>query len=217
MANLFGTVRSVSRVRKTGGNDLGVQLTPDGALYVCDWLTGMALEGRVIHASVGTATTPITFKTGYTTAQPELAIDVPSGTAVALMRLEVHAETSAGTINEITAVTGTAAVGAGTSTVITPLSTRTDRPITSACSVYSAYSGNGTAPANPNEFWRAGYAFADTTVGPLKVYEWTYTMGGPQIVIGAGTIAVYVGATTTAQTGYIKAQWVELPSSYYIA
>lgn len=190
--------------------------TTDGALFTLDWLSALAMEGRVFQASVGSATTPATFKTGYTTAQPEIAIDVPSGTTIIPVRIQVHLEDSAGTDNEIVAVTSSTAVGAGTSTAVTPKSTRTDQPIATGCSVYSLYSGNGTAPTVVNEFWRHGYAFADTTLGPLKVYEYDVRVAPVQMIVGAGSLAVYVGATTTAPAGYIKVVWAEVPTATVI-
>lgn len=208
---LVSEINSISRIR---GNR-ALSGTPDGAAYTADWVSRLAMEGRVYNVSVGSATTPATFKTGYTALQPELVIDIPSGTTIIPISIRVMLEDSAGTDTEIVALTSTTVVGAGTSTAVTPKSTRTDSPNgASGVSAYSLYSGNGTTtPTIHNEFWRAGYAFADTTVGPLKLYEYDVRNAVQQIIVGAGALVIYVGATTTAPAGYIKVTYIELPSA----
>jgi hypothetical protein len=186
----------------------------EGTLSIADFAFVCALEGLVFTGSLGSSTTPVTFKTGFTAAQPELAIDVPALKVVIPLSLQVHLETSAGTINEIVAQTSQGTlIGAGTSTVVTPRPNVTDAPVATGVSVYGAYSASGTAPTTPNEFWRTGYAFADTTVGPLKVFNWNPRDFAPVVIVGVGALAVYVGGTSTAPSGYIKASWIELPSS----
>jgi len=211
MSDMRGNAK-INSLSRASGLQL-VRLTPDGSVFTADWLHALALEGRVFNASVGTATTPITFKTGYTTAQPELAVDVPSGTTIIPIYVGVYLEDSAGTDNEVVMLTSTTAVGAGMSTAITPKSSRTDNPIATNCSVYSAYSGNGTAPTVNAEFFRAGYAFADANTQPPKLFEYDVRRAPMQVVVGTGSLVVYVGGTTTAPAGFIKAVWAELPTA----
>lgn len=186
----------------------------DGTLSFVDFAMISAMEGVVGHWDVGTSTTPITFKTGFTAAQPELALDVADGYTLIPLCLQVHLEDSAGTDNEIVAqISKGTAIGAGTSTAITGRNTNTGYSAPAGVTAYSAYSGSGTAPTTPAEIWRTGYAFADTTVGPLKVYQWNAKDFAPVLIKGAGALAVYVGATTTAPAGFIKASGIVLPST----
>lgn len=213
MPQSFFQAQTTSAQRVSNGQQRIAEGTKDGAAYGADYWLKLALEGRLFLASVGTATTPITFKVGFTAAQPELAIDVPTATAIIPLYILVQLETSAGTINEVVVQSSEAAVGAGTSTVITPRATRTDNQVATGCTVYSAYSGAGATPTNTREFYRSGYAFADTTVGPLKVFEWNARSGAPQVIVGPGSLVVYVGGTSTAPTGFIKCVWAELPTT----
>lgn len=191
-----------------------VRLLRDGTLSMADFFLVCALEGVLCHADVGTSTTPITFKTGFTAAQPELAVDIDSGYAIIPVSLQVYLETSAGTINEIVAQASLGTkVGAGTSTAITPRNANTGYSAPAGVTVYSAYSGNGTAPTTPTEFYRSGYPFADATGAPVKKFEWNPANFAPVVIKGPGALAVYVGGTTTAPAGYIKAGFVVLPTS----
>lgn len=190
------------------------RLLRDGSMSVADFFMVCALEGVMCHADVGTATTPVTFKTGFTAAQPELAIDVDSGYTIIPACIQVHLEASAGTNNEVAAHASLGTkVGAGTSTAITPRNANTGYSAPAGVTAYSAYSGNGTAPTTPAEFWRAGYAFADTTVGPVKFWQWNPQLYAPVVIKGPGALALYVGATTTAPAGYLKCSFVVLPST----
>ena len=190
--------------------------TPYGAAFSADWLVQMALQGRIFMAATGTATTPVTFKTGFTLLQPELAVDCPSTAAILPVSLGVYLETSAGTINEVVLQSTTTALGAGTSTAVTIApSGRTDAPVTSACSAYSLYSANGAAQSNIREIWRSGYAFADVTAGPIKKFEADIRHNLiPHWVVGVGGLQVYVGATSSAATGYIKLHYLEVPVAF---
>jgi hypothetical protein len=197
------------------GQRTPVSGTRDGAIYVQDWVLNMAVEGRVFHTAVGSLTTPTAFRVGITTLQPELVIDVPAGTSIIPVELAVYWETAAGTISELVAMTGTAVRGAGTSTAGSALSTRTDRPVTSGCSVYYTYSGNATAMSGTVEFWREGFTFVHATTegNPLMKFVWAVNRNTPQVIVGPGSVSLYIGGTGAAPTGYITATWVELPSS----
>src|SRR3990167_272551 len=74
-------------------------------------------NGNVFIANLGLGTTPLDMvKTTYDADQPQFVIDVPLGTTVIPLRLEVVNETEAGTLNEVIWGAANALVGAGTST-----------------------------------------------------------------------------------------------------
>ncbi|MFA6046963.1 MAG: hypothetical protein WC718_18415 [Phycisphaerales bacterium] len=207
--------QTTSKGRFGNGAIVPVTGTRDGAIYVADYVQALALEGRLFTTEIGTLTTPTTFRIGVTTLQPELVIDVPSGSAIVPVEISVHLETLAGTITEIVAVTSTALRGAGTSTAGAALSTRTDRPVASGCSVYYTYSGNAVAVAGDIEFWRWGFPWVTATAegNAIMKAEWHLNRNTPQVIVGPGSVSLYIGATTTAPTGYVFASWLELPSS----
>lgn len=215
MADLKIIGQTTSKSRAGNAGTVGVTGTRDGAIYVADYILAMAMEGRLFHAGTGSASSPSTFTAtaSYDATQPELVVDVPSGTTIIPVRMMVYFETSAGTLNEWWAVTSTGVVGAGTSTAVTPLSTRTSRDVASTCSCYTLYSASGTAPAGTIELYRAGYPFADATGNPEKRWEWSLQTGTPQVIVGPGALAVYALGAGTAPTGYLKASWIELPST----
>lgn len=191
-----------------------IRLLRDGTLSMADFFLVCAMEGIMCHADVGTSTTPITFKTGFTAAQPELAVDVDDGYSVILACIQAHLEDSAGTDNEIAAqISKGTKIGAGTSTAITARNVNTGYSAPSGINVYSAYSGNGTAPTTPAEIWRVGNAFADANSMPSRVFVWNPQTHAPAIIKGPGALAVYVGATTTAPAGYLKASFVVVPTT----
>lgn len=215
MPNLYAIPATTLRQRVTGqGGNIGLQSTKDGALYTADFVLGAALEGRVFNAAVGTATTVATFLATWVESKPQLNIDVPAGLAIIPTRISIYLETSAGALVECFATTGTNAIGAGTSTAVTPLSTRTDRPAGgSGCTVNSLYSAAGTTQTGQVEFWHDGYAFADTTLGPIKFFEWDWK-DNPQVIVGPGSLAIYISSNgNTAPTGFIRANWIELPTT----
>jgi hypothetical protein len=186
--------------------------TQDGAAYVCDYVLNKAMEGRLFIAQLGTATTPVSGRIGYDADQPEMVIDVPTGVTIIPVSIQVALEDSAGTDNEIVAEASPAVTGAGTSNTGTSYCMRLNSGYSSSCVYRYTYSGNGTAPASYVEFWRDGYAFADTTVGPIKTFAWSaYTSPAP-VLVGPASLLLHITGTTTAPAGFAKVVWAEFVS-----
>ena len=215
MADLYINGVTTSKARSGNNQRIAVTGTRDGAIYTCDWILAAALEGRLFHTQVGTVTTPVATKVVMITLQPELVIDVPSGTTIVPVEIAVYLETFAGTLADIVAMTSTALRGAGTSTVGAALSTRTDRVVSSTCSIYHTYSGNAVAVAGTIEFWRYGepWILATAEGNPTMKFEYSVRKNTPQVVVGPGSVSLCIGATGTGPTGYWTASWVEMPSS----
>jgi len=215
MADIYLQGQTTSKGRYGNGATVKATGTRDGALYVADYIHALAMEGRVFHQGVGSLTTPTAFRIGITTLQPELVIDVPTGTTIIPVEISVHLETLAGTISEIVAMTGTALRGAGTSTAGAPLSTRTDRPVTSGCSTYYTYAGNAVAMSGTVEFWRWGFPWVTATAEGNPIMKAIYNVrdNTPQVIVGPGNLSIYIGGTTAGPTGYVTCSWAELPST----
>ncbi len=208
MLRILGQTTSKSRVGN--GAHVAVQGLRDGTIPVVDWVAACAIEGKLFQANHGTITTPIAF-IAYDADRPDFALDVPSGSAAFLAKIQVYLEDSAGTDTEIIATTSNNLCGAATSTAITPVSTRRNSGVTSSCSAYGTYTANATLPTSTLEFWRQGNPFADTVGG--RMYEWKYSDGNPQLLIGTAGLQIHVSATTTQAAGFIKVCWVELLST----
>jgi len=186
--------------------------TPDGSLFTADYVLSKALEGRIFHAILGGFSTPTTFRVAIDEDQPEMVIDVPTGTTIIPISIQAHLEASAGTITEIVALANPALVG-GTATTGTLLSSRLGSGRTSSCVYRYTYSGNGTAPASYIEFWHAGVAFADAVTEPTRMYAWDYRNAAPVVIVGPGALVVHIGATGTAPTGYAQLAFMEFASA----
>jgi hypothetical protein len=211
MAQVFLVGATTSRVRVDNNNQVQASGTKAGELYTCDWITALALEGRVFQASHGTVTTPITF-VAYDADRPDFALDVPLGSAAIITRIQVYLEDSAGTDTEIIVTTSDNNCGASTSTALTAISTRRNGGQSAGCKAYGTYAANCTLPTNTLEFYRWGNAFADT-IGLGRNFEWKISDGNPQILVGTASLQIHVSATSTQAAGFIKVTWADLLAS----
>lgn len=193
------------------GVDVPAQGHRDGSMWTADWRLRLVLEGRVCVANVGTASTPVTFVT-FSDLRPNLNVDVAAGMAVIPIELAFHLETSAGTLNEVIAGISRALRGVGTSTIITPQGYRTGLPVGRPVSVVrSLYSADGAASVDLAEVYRSGYAFADTSLGPVKTFVWRPDV--PCVVDAGHAFSAWMSATTTQATGFATLIYAEVPAS----
>lgn len=202
---------------------LGAQGTRDGAIYTADWFFARAAQGQMFVANAGTGTTPITCGAGsINTAEPDLHIDVPSGTTLVLAELVIYAE-NFGTkaIVEVMASYGTGG-SAGTDTAVTPVNLRSDAPSTSNCTVGAASDADATyTTTNVVEFLRDGQHEAldvlssdDDSTYPARKFVWSYkTASYPVILVGAAQLQAFVAAQ--ASTAFITAVWAEVTSTNF--
>lgn len=203
-----------------------VRSTRDGAVFSAEWFEGLAQEGRVYVANVGTVTTPITFGAGVIdTTEPDMYVIVPLNTTIIPLELRIYMEAygtnaqfecmaSCGTGGSTTAPTG--------GTAVTPANARTDNPRASACTVYGNVDASGATYMTTNvaEFFRAGQQFAITkttasataAVDDPNLFIWRRKdmYAGP-VVVGAAQLAVF--AASQAGTGFITLVYAEVPSS----
>ena len=211
MADMYILGQTTSKSRLGNGVRVPVQGLRDGTIPVVDWVAACAIEGKVFQANHGTVTTPITF-IAYDADRPDFALDVPSGYAAFITKIQVYLEDAAGTDTEIIATTSDNLCGASTSTALTEVSSRRNGGVSSGCSAYGTYTANCTLPTNTLEFWRAGFPIAQAA-GVAANFEWKFSDGNPQLLIGTSSLQIHVSATTTQAAGYIKVSWVELQAS----
>ena len=214
MPNLFELTATTDKQRAQNQEELPLTATPDGALNVMDHYSGLALEGRVFQAMIGSAASPVSFPLAFNADRPLFVVDVPVASTIIPLRIQVYFQTIPGATGaEIVAVTGTNNVGPANTTPVTPTNTRTDNPVTSDCTLRALYGSSGVAPANTIEFWHTGYNFTDASAGPIKSFEWTSQQNGPpHVIVGPGTLAIYSNGGGHP-TGYVRVSYIELPSS----
>lgn len=180
-----------------------------------------SFDKKVFQSTIGTASTPVSMaKTAYDADQPQLVVDVPSGTSIVPLELLVSLEASAGTLTEVILGCAGALSGSGTSTAVTPanlwIAPSNGTAPASRCSSYRQYTGNSTditAESDFIEFYREVYAFADTTGDPIKTFKWSAMVSPPPVLNGAASLVLWIVAAGTAPTGYVRLKWWELADS----
>jgi hypothetical protein len=205
------------------GPTLYQQGTRDGAVFSADWLIARMMEGRVFCASAGTVTTPITWDATATidVTKPILWVSVPATVAVIPLEITLYMEAFGTNAQfECNAQVGTGGSRTSGGTALTPTNLRSDKPVTSSCTVY----GGDSSPVfvgsttNVSEFWRDGQQFAITKTtasataaasDPNKFVWRLKDSGYGPIGAGASQIAVHQGSQ--AGTGFCKMVWVEVP------
>lgn len=190
-----------------GAAPLGI--TRDGALRTAQQRDSLGLFGKVYAANYGQGTTFVTAKTSLTATQPDFNLDIPNGTAIYLLSIGLAFGAMTGTANHFFVQTGTGNVGNGTSSAATLGPTNMIRPsiFTSNCTARQAYSGAGTAPANPLEIW----ALEDPTAGTGSVpLAFTYTAPSLTPLVGPASVSGYGVSTTTALTFKAVVVWAEV-------
>jgi hypothetical protein len=219
MADLRGLARDSSgSVLRAGASTLRqVSVTRDGGIFEADWLTqALGSEGRIFFGSQGTAqNSTFTGQTSFSATTPDLTLEVPAGTtAIPLSLSLVQTGTVAGgLITVILGIQNAAERSSGGTAWTLVTSSRTDKPMTPSCSVY-------TQPTVSSDtvgvrLWAATLKQDVTnTVYTNHVY-WT-ALGQESAVpylVGPAALKVYTFASTTGPTFFADLAWAELPSS----
>jgi len=189
----------------------------DGSTVSVPWVQAMVLKGRVFHAYVGSATTPVTLDASYAATDPDISLDVPSGTAIIplCIRLVVEAYGTTALFESFTLCTKTlAAASAGT--LFTPINMNTRQGTGSACKVYVGPTVTDGNTPDAFEIGRVTQAKAvtiataddDSTWQPAS-FEWNYLTSGFAPVL-RGDASMQTWAIAQAITGYIQYWWLEL-------
>ena len=178
----------------------------------------LASLGRVMVTNMGSTTTPISFASagGVTLARPHAWVRVPTDTAIIVFSAAVELEDSAGTDNEIAAVSAAIDVANGTSSAATVAPTSTSRNLTPAYTSLCTARQLATADVTVTgaafiELDRWVYPFADATTDPVKKY--TYSSKSDWLV-GPATFLLYIYGTTTAPAGFVQIRFGEVPSTW---
>lgn len=209
--------------RKTSGVGRGTGVsnqhgTLDGAAFVADANLLRSLNGDVFVANGGTGTAPITFAGAYDADGPDFVVDVPDGTTIIPLAINIHYQT-VGTTLLLEALASVAsnlgAVTAGTS--VTPRNIRTGNSSTSGCTVNAAVDASGcTVQTNPYEFVRQGFQLAEDMAATEDWQERTWNWSAKQtgiypVIDGEGSL--FIHAAAQAGTGMITVIYYEVSTT----
>jgi hypothetical protein len=206
------------------GSEVFARATRDGALFTADWYMAQALAGNVFGINAGVLTSPVSTTTGgLVDGTQDVLINVPSGTTIIPIRIGANFEdTGTADVLEVLAVASAVYDNANTSTAITIMSMRSDKPKGSACSAMYVVSADGTAVESGNfvEFWRPYAGSVEDAFASSTGFKNQYVHGSfwnaktavvPPIITGPGSLSLY--AAGQAATGFFTVIWVELPTA----
>lgn len=193
--------------------------TLDGASFTADVNMLRALNGDVFVANGGTASSPVTFAGAYDADGPDFVIDVPDGTTIVPLAINIHYQTVGTTLllETFASVSGTlGAVSAGTS--VTPVNIRTGNSSSSGCTVNAAVDAAGcTAQSGSTyEFVRQGFQLAEdmaaTEDWAERTWNWSAKESGIYPVID-GDGSLFIHAAAQAGTGMITVIYYEVSTT----
>lgn len=194
---------------------IGLVSTPDGSARVSELAHTLGLAGFCFATDYGQANTYITGKVvgNYLATEPDTNLDIPAGTCVIPLGMNVSCGAMTGTLNHFWITVGQGVVGNGTSTAATiapqPLSPGLGFP--SKCTARQAYSAAGTAPTLPLEVFSWDMPTTPAATAALQ-FAWAPVTFAP--IVGPACISGYSIATTTAFTFKAQLLWAELPATY---
>lgn len=192
-----------------------VRLNPRGELVVPDWMTQLALDGRVFNISNLTIETVALGSTSFADTDPFILVDVPTGTTIIPLEvLLAQGGTVAGGVITVLITTDDGLRFSSGGTAVTPINLRKDDPITSATSAYVGDATAIVAAANvdADTIW-AGLLDQDVTdPNSTENVIWTARNYIPPILIGPASLLIFAFAATTAPGLFWSVKWAEIPT-----
>ena len=220
MSDVKGSPVVKSPSRNTADSDATklLRVTRDGML-LADYLTNLALQGRIFLASDADENDTITGATSYAATTPMLVLDVPSGTTAIPLSLNLRqAGTVAGGIITVTIAIETAKIrySSGGTAETNIISSRTDKPVSPKCTLYSlpTAAAAGTAAAIFHDIVAQDVSPASADAQRFTI-DWPapgHTFA-PKFLVGPASFLVFAYAATTGPTWQWALSFAEVPSS----
>lgn len=215
-ARMEGVVQQDSYVVSQEDSYKPVRLNPRGELVVPDWMTQLALDGRVYNFSTPVQETALNLNTtarGTDNVNPAVLIDIPTGTTI--IPLEIIMQIIAGTAEDVTVTIntddGTRFSTGGTTR--TPVNMRKDDPNTSSTTVYTE--PTATANTDDDTIWAKlvdGAQIATPTTDQPTVF-WSAKYYTPPILIGPAALLIFVTSATDDHTWQFSIKWAEFATT----
>lgn len=212
-------VGAVTPTRKTADDGfISPRALRDGTLVTTPLESALSFEGRMFTAQNGDETTPLTFL-ALAANRPDAWLRAQGSTAIILPTITITLEAAAGTVTEIDIRIADNDIGNGTSTAATvgPFPTNTGGALSATALCRHLATADTTAGTNERSVWRLTIPFAQATTEGNGQPTWDITpamMGYPVLKGGAGSIMVYISATTTQATGFVTWKWGEVPNNF---
>lgn len=220
-------VEAVSQIQDyTAGENLVYQRGVFGNTLGMDWRQALIARSKGWQASVGTFSTPIVGGGNGTVIdadQPELVVDVPSGTTMIPLRCEVSLllpliASDNDEVDIVIAVDGDAVSGAtGTNgTVEAPRNLRTNKAGGCPCTVVSAVTTNLSAAPTLDLELSHYQLHGDVQGTAANAYfgngQHLYEPRFSPFILGPATFIVYFGGTV-ATSGFISLDFLAIDSA----
>lgn len=181
-----------------------------------DFITRLAMNGRVFYASDADQNDTVTGQTSFAATTPTFMIDVPSGTTcIPLMvsLFQTGAAAAGGAINVLIEIDNADRYASG-GTAETVLGARTTGAETNACTVYSG------ATANSGYGVRIFGATLGPDISPAEgaVQEVLWTpQAGYDFLVGPAGFLVYTYASTPGPEWNWTIKWAEFPTNEFLS
>lgn len=198
------------------------RVNPRGELVVPDWMTQLAMDGRVFNASNPVQETNQDISTtarGTDNVSPALLLDVPASTVafpLYIMLMPISQTTDEAVTVSINTDDGVRYSSGGQA--VTPLNMRKDDPVTSACSFYNGSTAI-TAIANVDDdtIWAALIPAGDVPAvsGTRLPLIWTAKEAIPPMLVGPASMLIFVTSATADTLFRWSVQWAEFSTSLF--
>lgn len=209
--------KAVSPLRETSdGQKQPLWATLDGAIINDEYVQALVMDGRVFHARVGSASTPVTLDASWANTDPDISMDISGGITVIPLRIAVVFEVfGTDAVIETMTLCSQTLGAASAGTLFTSVNYRLRHTRDSQVRVYVGPTVTSGYTGTYFELYRnlqqtAGTQSAGEGGIPYR-YEWNYKTSPPvPLLEGAATMQTW--AVGQAATGYIDWVWAEIPS-----
>lgn len=208
-------VKTPSWVPPGGESYRSLRGTADGAAFTADYYINLALQGRIFYASDGDENDTITGATSFAATTPTLLIDVPAGAVAIPLLVNLRQTGSVAGDNVSVAIaieTAKVRYSTGGTAETNIISSRSDKPVSPSCKVYSAATAAtaGTACAIYHDIVAEDVDPASADASRFTV-DWRAPV--PHILVGPASFLVFTYAGTTGPTWRWVLGWAEIPTT----
>lgn len=191
---------------------IGARANPRGELVTPDWMTQLVMDGRVYNVSNAARETALAVGgTSFSDTAPAFLLDVPSGTTIVPLEINLHqGGTVAGAVITVLVTLSDKIRYSSSGTSHTPQNMRFDEPNSSDCSFYTG----ATAGANTDDItiWGAQLEANVDSQANGKV-EWSARNYIPPVLVGPASLVIYTYAGTTQPSWFFSINWWELSTA----
>ena len=199
-------------------NALGLK---DGAIVSADWVQTNLMLGTVYMCYLGDESTAGTFDAAYANTDPDIMIDVPDGTTIIPLKIQMQVEDYGSKALFETMALVSKTLGAATSTAFTPINVRTRAAGGSNCTCCTAPTVTSGYTAGSFELFHyvlhevldVGSADDDAAAQVVR-RDWGWSIakdGFAPVIDGEGSLQFW--AISQACKGFCQIYWLEFATA----